>query len=135
MNTLSFMDGVLYGDNTDGVGFIRDVTINQHQAVNGRSVLVLGAGGAARGILAPLLEAKPRELVIANRTVERAEQLVAAVWCLRLAEHHDVRGSRPAHPVRYLDQRDVGGSQGRSGAVPARDRRTASRFATTWSTA
>ncbi len=76
VNTLSFMDGVLYGDNTDGVGFIRDVTINQHQAINGRSVLVLGAGGAARGILAPLLEAKPRELVIANRTVERAEQLV-----------------------------------------------------------
>jgi shikimate dehydrogenase len=76
VNTLRFKDGVLYGDNTDGVGFIRDVTINQRQAIDGRSVLVLGAGGAARGILAPLLEAGPRELVVANRTLARAEQLV-----------------------------------------------------------
>jgi shikimate dehydrogenase len=76
VNTLSFMDGVLYGDNTDGVGFMRDVTVNQHQNIDGRSVLLLGAGGAARGILAPLLEANPSELVLANRTAERADQLV-----------------------------------------------------------
>ena len=76
VNTLSMPDGVLRGDNTDGVGFIRDVTVNQHQTIAGRTVLVLGAGGAARGVIGPLLEAGPAELVLANRTLERAQDVV-----------------------------------------------------------
>ena len=76
VNTLSMVQGSLRGDNTDGVGFIRDVTVNQRQAIAGRAVLVLGAGGAARGIVGPLLAATPRELVIANRTIERANEVV-----------------------------------------------------------
>lgn len=77
VNTISIEGSKLRGDNTDGVGFMRDLVSNHHQRVEGRSVLVLGAGGAARGILGPLLAAKPRAIVIANRTPERARDLVA----------------------------------------------------------
>lgn len=77
VNTISIRDGRLIGDNTDGVGFIRDLTVNQGQAIAGKRVVVLGAGGAARGIIGPLLEQAPAELTIANRTKERADQVVA----------------------------------------------------------
>lgn len=76
VNTIRIDGGQLRGDNTDGVGFIRDVTVNQRQALAGRRVIVLGAGGATRGIVGPLLEQRPAELVIANRTKERADQVV-----------------------------------------------------------
>ncbi len=62
----------LLGDNTDGIGLVRDLTRNLRLSVAGRRVLLLGAGGAARGVLAPLLALQPLELVVANRTVERA---------------------------------------------------------------
>lgn len=75
VNTLSFSGNRLRGDNTDGVGFLRDMTVNQHQPIAERTVLILGAGGVARGIVGPLLEAGPLELVLANRTLERAQQL------------------------------------------------------------
>jgi shikimate dehydrogenase len=75
VNTLTFTGGRLRGDNTDGTGFLRDLTTNQRQRVMGSRTLILGAGGAARGIVAPLLGAGTRELVLANRTVQRAEQL------------------------------------------------------------
>ncbi len=77
VNTITIRDGRLIGDNTDGVGFIRDLTVNQGQAIAGKRVVVLGAGGAARGIIGPLLEQAPAELTIANRTKERADQVVA----------------------------------------------------------
>lgn len=71
--------GALFGDNTDGIGFMRDLTVNFAVPVSGRRVLLLGAGGAARGLLAPLLDARPLELVIANRDVARARELAARV--------------------------------------------------------
>jgi shikimate dehydrogenase len=77
VNTISIDHGRLRGDNTDGAGFIRDVTVNQQQSLTGRRSIVLGAGGAARGIVGPLLAEQPAELTIANRTKERADQLVA----------------------------------------------------------
>ena len=77
VNTISIKAGRLVGDNTDGVGFIRDVTVNQRQALAGSRVIVLGAGGAARGIIGPLLAEQPAEVVVANRTSDRADQLVA----------------------------------------------------------
>jgi shikimate dehydrogenase len=77
VNTISIRRGHLRGDNTDGIGFIRDVTVNQRQALGGRRIVVLGAGGAARGIIGPLLAERPAELTIANRTKERAEQVAA----------------------------------------------------------
>ncbi|MFO1417835.1 MAG: shikimate dehydrogenase [Methylotetracoccus sp.] len=76
VNTLvSRPDGSLFGDNTDGAGLVRDLRQNLGLELAGRRLLVLGAGGAARGILAPLLEQAPERLVVANRTIERARQL------------------------------------------------------------
>jgi shikimate dehydrogenase len=77
VNTISIAAGRLRGDNTDGSGFIRDLTVNQRQSLGGARIIVLGAGGAARGIVGPLLAERPAELTIANRTKERAEQVVA----------------------------------------------------------
>ncbi len=74
--------GELGADNTDGIGLVRDLTHNLGIAVDARRVLLLGAGGAARGVLGPLLALKPRELVIANRTVERALALASAFAAL-----------------------------------------------------
>ncbi|HEU4618090.1 MAG TPA: shikimate dehydrogenase, partial [Gammaproteobacteria bacterium] len=79
VNTLSFRQGRIRGDNTDGTGFLRDLRDNLGCALGGRRVLVLGAGGAARGIIPALLGAAVAELVLANRTLERAEQVRAAV--------------------------------------------------------
>jgi shikimate dehydrogenase len=76
VNTITFTTAGLRGDNTDGLGFIRDLTINQEQPIAGRRVLILGAGGAARGIIGPILAQKPKGLVVANRTLERAEALI-----------------------------------------------------------
>jgi shikimate dehydrogenase len=77
VNTISFEAGKLRGENTDGVGLIRDLVINQRVTLPGRRVLVLGAGGAARGIVGPLLATRPAELVVANRTKARADDLLA----------------------------------------------------------
>ena len=63
------------GDNTDGIGLVRDLSVNQGMDLRGRRILVLGAGGAARGIMGPLLDQEPEALLIANRTVSRAEEL------------------------------------------------------------
>ncbi len=77
VNTISILDGRLRGDNTDGIGLLRDLTLNLRQTIAGVRVLMLGAGGAARGIVGPLLAANPSELVIANRTRDRATALAA----------------------------------------------------------
>lgn len=77
INTIVLMqDGTLLGDNTDGVGLLNDLTQNLHASLRDTRILLLGAGGAARGVLAPLLQQAPTEVVIANRNLERAEQLV-----------------------------------------------------------
>jgi len=65
----------LYGDNTDGAGFIRDLCVNCKLQLQGRAILLLGAGGAARGVIPPLMESGAASLVIANRGVERAHAL------------------------------------------------------------
>jgi len=75
VNTLKFDGSTLYGDNTDGVGLLRDIEHNLGFAIQGRSVLLMGAGGAAQGVVGPLLSARPERLVIANRTVEKAQRL------------------------------------------------------------
>src|SRR5512143_1218395 len=76
VNTIAVReDGSLYGDNTDGVGMVRDITVNHGCTITGKRVLVLGAGGAVRGVLGPLLEERPASLVVANRTVEKAIEL------------------------------------------------------------
>jgi shikimate dehydrogenase len=76
VNTLKKLDdGSLLGDNTDGAGLVRDLTVNAGVTLKGQRILLLGAGGAVRGVLEPLLAEQPAALVIANRTVAKAEQL------------------------------------------------------------
>ncbi|MBU2323101.1 MAG: shikimate dehydrogenase, partial [Gammaproteobacteria bacterium] len=76
VNTLKRLDdGRLLGDNTDGAGLVRDLRVNAGVELRGLRILLLGAGGAARGALEPLLAEQPACLVIANRTVAKAEQL------------------------------------------------------------
>ncbi|AUM00984.1 MAG TPA: shikimate dehydrogenase [Pseudothauera hydrothermalis] len=75
VNTLAFDRGDIYGDNTDGCGLVRDLTQNLGWSLSGRRILLLGAGGAARGALLPLLMEQPAALVIANRTESRAVEL------------------------------------------------------------
>lgn len=75
-NILSFEGGEILGDNTDGIGFVLDVERNAGVPLAGRDVLLLGAGGAAAGVLGPLLEAMPRRVVVANRTLAKAQALV-----------------------------------------------------------
>ena len=78
VNTLSVReDGSLAGDNTDGLGLTRDLVYNFGVTIAGRRVLLLGAGGAARGVLMPLLGLQPRELTIANSGSARALELAA----------------------------------------------------------
>lgn len=75
-NTLRFDADGWWCDNTDGIGLVRDITVNAGVALAGRRVLLIGAGGAAAGVLGPLIEAGPSALVVANRTAEKAQALV-----------------------------------------------------------
>lgn len=76
VNTLAAQsDGTIYGDNTDGVGLVRDIEQNLAWEIAGKRLLILGAGGAVRGILEPLLRRHPALVVIANRTVDKAQLL------------------------------------------------------------
>jgi shikimate dehydrogenase len=75
VNTLKLTDdGIVIGDNTDGAGLVQDLK-NNHIAIKGARILLLGAGGAARGVCGPLLEENPRQLIIANRTFAKAQTL------------------------------------------------------------
>ncbi|UTY57896.1 shikimate dehydrogenase [Massilia sp. erpn] len=76
VNTLVFSEQGIIGDNTDGAGLVNDIVRNAGVAIAGRRVLLLGAGGAARGVVLPLLEHRPAALLIANRTVATAQALV-----------------------------------------------------------
>jgi shikimate dehydrogenase len=76
-NTLLLQNGAVHADNTDGVGLVNDIQNNAGVSLAGRDVLLIGAGGAGAGALAPLLAAGPRRLVLVNRTRAKADALVA----------------------------------------------------------
>jgi len=79
VNTIRFeTDGKIFGDNTDGTGLVHDLTKNLGVHLRDKKILVLGAGGAVRGVLGPLLKQHPALLMIANRTVSRARELAKA---------------------------------------------------------
>jgi shikimate dehydrogenase len=78
VNTIKFENNKRYGDNTDGIGLVNDLTRNHQIELQGKRILLMGAGGAARGVLAPLLECKPVQIVIANRTPDKAVALADA---------------------------------------------------------
>ncbi len=75
VNTLKFDRGVIFGDNTDGAGLVNDLAHNLGCAISGQRILLLGAGGAARGVIGPLLAQQPAQLVLANRTLDKAQRL------------------------------------------------------------
>ena len=78
VNTLKLLeDGTILGDNTDGAGLVRDLTVNNLVELSGKRVLVIGAGGAVRGVLQPVLNEHPESVVICNRTVAKAETLAS----------------------------------------------------------
>lgn len=95
VNTLINTGDDIVGDNTDGIGFVDDVTHNLQWPLTGKRILILGAGGAVRGLLGPLLEQQPAAITIANRTVAKAESLLGTLAqktpssCERHACHYD----------------------------------------------
>jgi len=94
VNTLIFDGGGWRGDNTDGVGLLRDLTANLGRAVAGARVLLMGAGGAAQGVLAPLLQAGPARLVIANRTADKARSLAQRHGASAGGDYDALRGEQ-----------------------------------------
>lgn len=94
VNAMKFEGDKVYAENFDGVGLVRDVVHNLGCPLQGRRVLILGAGGATRGALLPLLAEQPAELVIVNRTVAKAQELVA------LAKQHQT-GAVPVLGLGY----------------------------------
>jgi shikimate dehydrogenase len=75
VNTLAFDESGIFGDNTDGAGLVRDIAVNLGVSLAGQRILLLGAGGAARGVIAPLLAGRPASLFIANRSADKAAAL------------------------------------------------------------
>ena len=76
VNTLSFEGGSIEGHNTDGIGLVRDLMQNLRAGIRGKRVLLMGAGGASYGVMEPLLREQPESVVVANRTLEKAVELV-----------------------------------------------------------
>lgn len=76
VNTLTIDAGRVYGHNTDGLGLVHDLRVRHHIALKDKRILIVGAGGAARGIIHPLMKAFPKEIVVTNRTFVRAENLI-----------------------------------------------------------
>ncbi|QHG92663.1 shikimate dehydrogenase [Coxiella endosymbiont of Amblyomma sculptum] len=102
VSALRFLnDGTTYGANYDGIGLVKDLTRNQRISLLGKSILILGAGGAARGILGPLANAKPKKIVIANRTVSRARKLVSHFHHYRLQIRMQGIGFNDLKPIPY----------------------------------
>jgi shikimate dehydrogenase len=118
VNTLVWDGAQLQGHNTDGIGLVRDILQNLGSSLAGLSVLVLGAGGATRGILQPLLEQRPAALLIANRTVARAEELVAnfaGLGPIAACSFQDV----PAQPFDWIINATSASLQGETPPLPA----------------
>ena len=77
VNTLIFDENKIIGDNTDGIGLINDLENNFHHNIKNKNILIIGAGGASRGIISPLMEKEPSSLTITNRTASKANRLVS----------------------------------------------------------
>jgi shikimate dehydrogenase len=75
VNTLEFKEDQIIGHNTDGIGLVRDLKQNLHENLKGKKILLIGAGGAAEGVLYSLLEEGPQELTLTNRTIEKSNAI------------------------------------------------------------
>jgi len=89
-NTLKFEDGQILADNTDGIGLVDDIEHNAGVALRGKRLLLIGAGGAAAGVLGPLIDTQPAQIYVANRTLARAEQLVDRHRSLALLQNTEL---------------------------------------------
>lgn len=94
-NTLRFDAGAIHADNTDGIGLVHDLQHNAGVDLRGRTLLLLGAGGAAAGVLGPLIDAQPARIVVANRTPAKAEALVARHRALALLRNTELTVQDP----------------------------------------
>ena len=114
-NTLALQDdGLLLGDNTDGVGLVADLRDNHGAELEGKHILLLGAGGAARGVLAPLLDCGAEAITVANRTASKAQDLAET-----LSDTGRVRGfGLEALAGRHFDLIVNATAAGLHGAVP-----------------
>ena len=125
VNTLKFESDGIFGDNTDGVGLVRDLEGNLGFAIAGKRVLLMGAGGAAQGVMGPLLAARPAALLVGNRTVDKARGLVerfrARAGAAELRGEQLRRARR--QPVRSGHQRDLGEPERHRPGVAARSLR------------
>ena len=102
INTLDFREDRVFGDNTDGVGLMRDLTQNHGINIRDTNILILGAGGATRGIVGPLLQANPSHLTIANRTVPKAAALAdffSSIGDVSSCQFDEVDASREYHII------------------------------------
>lgn len=108
-NTLVFDQGRIHADNTDGIGLVNDIQNNAGVSLAGRDVLLIGAGGAAAGALAPLLLAGPRRLVLVNRTRAKADALAA--------QHQAHASLQQALQATALETQDLPGLQGQFDVV------------------
>lgn len=102
-NTLKFEGDEIYGDNTDGLGLVTDLVRNAGCQLKGQRILLIGAGGAAAGVLGPLMSEHPRAIWVANRTLDNAESLVAQHGALAQAEQVDCQAFGLNHEA-LLDQ-------------------------------
>ena len=115
VNTLKFeADGRIFGDNTDGIGLVHDIELNLGVPIKGKQVFVLGAGGAVRGVLGPVLKHNPARVVIANRTVSKARDIAAAFAGQGSIEVHTFDELRGKHFDIVIN----GTSAGLKGEVP-----------------
>jgi shikimate dehydrogenase len=75
VNTFEFKDDGIIGHNTDGIGLVRDLEQNLHEDLNSKKILLIGAGGAAKGVIYSILEKNPTELTLTNRTIEKTKAI------------------------------------------------------------
>lgn len=93
VNTLILADdGKIEGDNTDGVGLVNDIIDHLGWSIEQKKVLILGAGGASRGVIGPILDKKPYSLTIANRTAVKGSELASLFLDMKSAEIHEING-------------------------------------------
>ena len=92
-NVLHFVGDDIHADNSDGIGLVRDLTLNAGFDLAHRDILLIGAGGAAAGVLGPLLQCSPRRLVVANRTLARAQALVQSHSSLAMLQNVELLAS------------------------------------------
>ena len=119
-NTLIFnSEGDYVADNTDGVGLVNDLTKNLGITLAGKNILMIGAGGAIRGVLAPIVESSPSSITIVNRTFDKARELVKRFSNLAIKNKVSIKAySYPELPDEQFDVIINGTSLGLSGEVP-----------------